>query len=520
MSLTRKTHDFNDERALHYVEFQTGIIKLAQVTAKRKMPAKKAFQVMLHTPSLFKAVDGHYQLNVLWQHRKGDREIVVNASSCALDFYYQGNLFLSALLNEKNELEIKIPDTPRDEWSENDINAIIFAFNDALRAQKISYAENKDKCIIPFQLSKNSNHHFDKDAFSNMMNCIPDHFSYRLNCVFNNARRRKNDFIFHLDWPMSKGFMHTLKVVFTRGDLFSRHFNEGELYSWLMSEESLLTYFPHYEKYKVSPGQFYYNLKVYEICKDSEKGKQEHEVLDVWTSEDAYVDELRTVHNGERISGNDVLDIYRYFDKYLFNTEYTFICDASKLFNQDKSIKIPLRLISALCTGQTWYQRKLPGLSLFECKNFLTIADRVITQDSFRRDKALADLQSLPLSEWSSMLDDEKLKIFQELCGRHLPSENHEFGKVFTLKDLVIKIYDDAKSKKCITSDLAALVKLLCEGTRVVKNSQKFKESDADFWLKSRVEELLGASRFWIRKRAQQEISGENKEVLQTRYLN
>lgn len=487
---TKKIVTENDNRAMSYVEFQTHLLDLAQVASGREMQTGKALQKMLERPGFFVDKKTHHELRFMWQYKNTEREIVILATPYGLQFSYQDHIFLTLNLKGRTEL-IQVENVEEKyDWTAREIEELINHFKEALQIHDISPS------VFSAQL-----YHYDKKSFKKMLKAYSDYdLTYRIQkTLVEGGRQRLNDFTLRLDWPY-QGEVHPLKLVFSRAQRFSRDFNAGELYSWLLTEETLLTYFPHYGQYHIKPGQYYYCLRAYEIEKNA-IGKEEHQVLAFWLALDGFVGELRTVHSTPTFPGNAVLSLFSLLDKHLFQIKNTFICDASNLFNEDKSIKIPLRLILALGaedveSGKTWYQRKLPGLTLFNCHHFISSANRVITQNSCLRDQALAELQALSLDSWSQMLDRERQEQLQQLRDNYFDK-----GEAQTLNVLVIKIHAHARAEKRITSDLALLVRLLCENTRVFKDTKPFAQDDADFWVKSRVEELLGKSRFWLRQR-------------------
>ena len=103
-----------------------------------------------------------------------------------------------------------------------------------------------------------------------------------------------------------------IMVCFSRNNLFD------EDYSWCLQENTLLN-FPEYSSYRMATTQFYCSFMVYEqISKENNK-----EVLKAWFSQDALYGELYEVKKGNQLSGNEILNIYQYFDK-LFNIKKTF----------------------------------------------------------------------------------------------------------------------------------------------------------------------------------------------------
>lgn len=493
----------DQSQIMSYIEFQTHLIDLAQVASGRQMQTAKALQRMLDRPNFFMDKKKHHELCFMWPYKGRERKITILATPSGLEFFFQNQIFLTLQLNGESKLIAEKKTLEERVWPDQAIEQLVSNFKEALQID----------CGSTPSFAQDKPYHYDKKAFKQMLKAYSNYeLTYRIQkTMIEGGSQRLNDFTLRLDWPY-QGEVHKLKLVFSRAQRFSRDFNAGELYSWLLTEESLFAHFPHYRQYHIEPGQYYYCLRAYEINKN-EGVKEEHQVLALWLALDGFVGELRTVHATPTFPGNAVLTLFSLLDRHLFQMKNTVICDASNLFNEDKSIKIPLRLILSLGaedveSGKSWYQRKLPGLGLFNCHQFKTSADRVITQDSFVRDQALAELQALPLDSWSQMLDQERQEQLQALRDRYLDKDEKQ-----TLNMLVMKVHEHARAEKSITPDLALLVKLLCENTRVFKDTKPFAQGDADFWVKSRVEELLGKSRFWLRERQEERPAPEEDSV-------
>ncbi len=343
---------------------------------------------------------------------------------------------------------------------------------------------------------------------------------YRINhIIVKNAKKhalvRGEKYSFYLHWPDSLKKSHSLKVTFSRSDYF------GKNDSWVLDEKTLLTRFPEYTDKNSKSGQRYCSLSVKELIPIEKKGrsikKKEIEILSFWIAMNGLVGELRDLQKGKNFSGNDVLSIYSYFYQ-IFRIKSTFICDASRLSDKSDTVRIPLRLLSSLCTGKTWYETKLPGVKLFECHQFKSARNGFVTQHAATRNKALHELRELRLSVWYEMLNQsDKLTLINlfQMLPKNENSENNEnrrslrlfinhenhpivFGAT-TVQQLAVFLFDDSKTKRVITPQIEAFSQLLC-GELHRDHEERVSESESDYWVKSRVKEILWGGFFWIKE--------------------
>lgn len=350
------------------------------------------------------------------------------------------------------------------------------------------------------------------------------------NIIVKNAKKhalvRGEEYSFNLNWPDSADNPHTLKVTFSRADHF------GKKYSWIMDEKTLLTQFSVYAGKNIQLGQRYCSLSVKEISPSEKKRKKykhkknEIEILSVWMAMDGLVGELRDLKKGKYFSGNDILAIYSCFDQ-IFKIKSTLICDESRLADKKDNIRIPLRLLSALCTGKTWYEAKLPGVKLFECHKFKSAYNGLVTQNSMTRNQALQELRELRLSTWYKMLDQTGKLTLNRLFLMLRNPENQldknsrrslrlfihrqqniiNFGKA-TLHELTTVLFNDSKKKRILTRELEEFSYLLC-GSLNHDYKEKVSKSESDFWVKSRVREILWGGYFWIKEASHVETKVE-----------
>lgn len=499
-----------NHRTLLYLEFQSFILGLVTKAINRKASSLSAFQQLLNSP-IFASCDDEYQLvTVKWPCEDGVHELDIqgDATKNSLMFYEEGKLCLT-LKVEKNQLSVDITQRGMMVFTTPDIESIVHHFNQLFRAKKIVYHQKRRQQIE--YISAQDGFHHDKREFDKRVAACADHqLTYRIENLFvNQAKRHANDYTFFLDWPDALKNNHQLKVTFSRAESFH------DEYSWVLQEPVLLRSFSEYKHDQLSPGQLYYSLSINEVVDDDES-TTENEILSFWLAVDGIVGELRDLKKGSSLTGNDVLAIYRYFDDIL-KIKHTLICDASRIENEEASINIPLRLLNALCTGQTWYQSKLPGVRLFDCKNFQSAHNGVITQNSQARSKALHELQQLPLLRWYSMLSAKNKKILLSLVlndevqpdERRLRSARlfntkqsqpieQLFGKK-TVQQLAISLYNQSKKAQGISPALAQFSDLLTQGMHE-DDEMKPDRNASDFWVLQKVHTLLWGSFFWIKE--------------------
>lgn len=506
-----KNRDCFRMNTMPYVELQTRLLKMMEKVSKEQMSVHAAFLLLVSSNELFgNQPKGGWR--IAWPYHDSLREITVKATRCEetshlkLELSYLEERFLSIAWQMGNDIIASLHDS-EGKWTKREVSDLIDHFNQVIRAKRITYV---DGTIVEIQ--KNNIHSFNKEEFDKFIQQYSEHhLTARINNVIvNHAAEHANDYTFKLQWPESLNHHHQLKVTFSRADKFRAN------YSWFVNEKTLVNMFPKFNNGALNTGQFYYSLKVSELANDKEQtAQQEVEVLSLWLTLDGLFGELRDVTKGVHLSGNDVLNIYNFFDQ-LFKVKNTFICDASRLVNEDETIHIPLRLISALSSGKTWYESKLKGVTLFECSQFATVSNDVINQNKEKRNEALKELQMLPLQKWYAMLDSagkmalRDIYISDEKCQKARPrrsvrlfEKSHaqvDFGKT-TLQEFTAKVYSKAKERKEITPTLATLAKLLCDGICLYEDKHhKLDENMPDFWVKSRVRELMWGGYFWVKE--------------------
>lgn len=514
---------------MSYMAFQTAITKLIEKVTKAKFNVADSFEELIKTKELFKKNGKQFQLHVDWPHQGVYKDLLVNARQIEgndkvnreqiLEFSCDDSQFLRISCRGDDEviIEKNIPFKVRTLWSEIDIDELISNFNQVLRANQITYINKK-----PQNESVNVN----KDEFAQLIHQYKDrNITYRIeNVILKNAVKKANEFVFYINWVDSQDEHHLLKAIFSRSDLFYLPTNDYPGYSWVFTENALLTAFPEYRQYDINAGQFFYSLKIFELPSGQITNASQTEILNVWLTSDALFGELHHVGKGKNMSGNEVLNIYEYLDQ-LFRVKYTFICDASSLQTDDHSINIPLRLILALATGKTWYENKLSGVRLFECHEFQTVANGVVSQNIERRNLALRELQQLSLKSWYEMLNKNEQKQLYDLYLTYFDSNKPRrslrlkniqiasFDNSISIQDLTVKIYNASKIAKTITPDLISLVELLCGGNKLSEKLLIDKKAP-DFWIKKRVNELLSGSTFWIKERKDEMTNPQNVKSL------
>ncbi|MDR3492240.1 MAG: hypothetical protein P4M12_09410 [Gammaproteobacteria bacterium] len=518
---------------LSFMEFQTGLIELSKQIDSERISPKQALQKILSLPKILNKSDTDATgLFIEWPHELGNRiiNIVIEKIDDSTNDVHILKLilkkvFITIKLRVNHEMIVEYDLSDKKDknlrWKKEDIYELVNEFYSIIKVRKIIYKDiyaNTQESIV----KKNRNWHFNQAQFNQIitqykMNSI----TYRINnVIINNAQRKLDDYKFFLNWPIKDDAVVSLKIVFSQADKFYLPKGDNAGYSWFFTERQLLSSFADYKQYPINPGQYYYSLKVYEKA-DKRTKEKDKEVLNVWLSNDAKYGELHSVHKGKSLSGNDVLNIHKYFDQ-LFQIKNTFICDDSHIKLDKKSIKIPLRLILALVTGKTWYQTKLPGVKLFECKNFKSAHDGLITQNQDNRNLALLELQNLTLEKLYTMLGGAEQKSLVALYKNYIPhpqilhratrgflffltGDQTLLGVKTTLRELVTEIYEQSKADKSKLSDLECITHILCKDSGLGGEDIKPMEEDSlGYWYKVRVNELLWNSFFWIKTEAPQ----------------
>ena len=530
-------NNFNIGTPMPYMEFQTKLLKVFERVNSRKISTKASFAELATTSTLFHDNGDNLVLRVNWLHHDGDQELLIYAIpeldeeeqdvGYTFQFYSGDRHILTISYDHDNEIKVQQHHSSGNgvQWNNIDISNLVDEFNQVFHAKRINFISKKMKDEVCVEIRKNDITCFSKEEFDQFIHQYQDYnLTYRINnVILQNSSKRGNNYTFKLMWPDSMDHCRQLKVTFSRADLFE------ENYSWFVNEKILLKSIPEYSQEGLKTGQYYYSLKINEVMDETEtSSKHEAELLCLWLTVDGLVGELRDLEKSSHFSGNDILNIYLYFAQ-LLKVKNDFLCDESKLMSDDRSIRVPLRLISAIATGKTWYENKIPGLTLFECHKFETKANGVITQNRAARSKALQELQKLPLRDWHKMLDEQQREVLASLY-KSVTSDNSVFlrrstrllakkggnAKInfadMTIQDFTTKIYNDAKASKAITPALARLVELLCDGISLLADNNSLRPSMSDYWVKSRVRELLWGSYFWVKKSEQQNELEEGKQ--------
>lgn len=520
----------NNGKTLQYIEFQTAIVNLANFIKANHLSVRHAFTKLATSATLFKQLsDTAYEAAVDWPYHDSHRTLVfqckfnydqtVNSGQYVIRVRYHKTCFLELSSTSNNELIANIfYKNASKYWHDEDILELIDDLNDALNAKKL-IIKHKNTLSSILDLYRIKNNHIGKDALDGLIQKYQTSaISYRINHVIvPYSTFQHNRYLMHLDWRDQSDQLHKLNVRFSKADFFYEPIAGNRGYSWVFSEQTMLSHFPEYSAHNIQVGQHYYGLSVCEVTKkDGSDRDDETSVLDIWLTNDGNYGELHGVHRGKKLSGNDVLDIYRFFDR-LFQVKKTFFCDVSSLNNGDLSVRIPLRLILAIMTDKTWYQAKLPGVTLFECQDFPTIANGRITQSKASRDQALRELQSMTLRQWYLMLSEEGrsqlLDIYYEnyreqvghitrrtrLSTSAAANIMKTLGKL-TLKDFTATVYQASKKSGNMSRSLIMLTKLLCGTTDADSQLIAVDQLAPDYWVRHRVNVLLNDSLFWVKE--------------------
>ena len=202
------------------------------------------------------------------------------------------------------------------------------------------------------------------------------------------------------------------------------------------------------------------------------------------------------------------------------------IDDATLAYKHSHS-SIPVRLISALASGKTWFEKELPGLKLFDSRNLPIQSHHTIYQNGDLRARSLQELQLLTLIKWYDMLNDDGRESLRTLQQEFLAQNTHAYS-IFrknkqiknsqekanvgdeTLQALTIAVCRDARSKKTVTPELYELFHLLCGNIALDFGNIPLDKKSSDYWVKSRVHQLLWGSYIWV----QRNIDDESKKTL------
>lgn len=351
---------------------------------------------------------------------------------------------------------------------------------------------------------------FTSEAFAEIMHNYA-HFTFRYrinNAIVNHSQSTANTNQFYLYWEDSQKFYKPIIVTLKHVDKFK------PAYSRFFTENSLVKFAATHFNYKIKPDESFYRLDVHQRVHNGGGVYDDVRLLTMWFTTDGKIGELRHVGSGDHFSANETLRIYNYFAQFL-QIQTLFIADDSELVASSANIKIPIRVISAIATGKTWLQRRIPGLTLFNADSIAVGDMNKVNQSGSARDKSLQELQALKLSDWQKQLSqDAQPKLFNlylkfiwskklnNRSGKGFLTKNYEkeakadFSKT-TLQTLTAAIYDDAKNKKEITDELALLNDLLCGNLGLDFGTIPLNKKAPDHWVKSRVRDLMWGSYIW-----------------------
>ncbi len=446
-----------------------------------------------------------------------------------LDFRVGRQRLMTLGMRGNRTLQVGVPDSEsRLLWPLTAIHEVVDLFNILLQAHKIQYGNSG---CITVGTSNLGAIKYSGEEFERHMTKLS---KYNLTCRLNSSvvaylPPQGNTYQFKMDWfDAVSSKQHRLNVTFVRGEKFVTN------YSRFLTENNLLNLTPTYQH--VKPGQLYYSLKIEQSVRQPDtwsknnirtENYSELTLLSMWFTLDGLVGEIRAINPGENLSGNEVLRVYEYFAR-LLKIENVFIYDDATLEDTVKNAKIPLRAISAIATGKTWFE-KLPGVRLFEGKHLPVGAHDVISQNSFKRDAALKELQGLPLEKWYSMLDKTQQKILYGLHQYYWPRKQPSgifsrgskaydpnpahFGDM-TLKNLAERVYQESKKHRRCTLELSKLNDLLCGTVGLTIDSLRWVANAPDYWVKSRIYQLLWGSLIWQQNGNLPEYTSNLKQLL------
>ena len=353
--------------------------------------------------------------------------------------------------------------------------------------------------------------------------------SGRLNSVIMNHSILEADArVFYLYWTDTAQHLHPLKVTYSTSNVFPAN------YSAAVTEASLSQLVPAFHAVVLDENVKYGIFKVEEVSghgsavmgsrQSAEIKKLDYHsdnipLLTMWLTLDGFIGELRTAHLASSLAATDVMMIFHYFSK-LFQLEQLLVFDDSAIGNFDENVRVDLRLMSALATGRTWYEKNLKGSQLIGCSQFALTTDTIISQSEEHRAAALAALQGLPLAKWNEMLDVEGQAILAKLYLRYFLKRGSSirffrgsrtseekpvnFGSK-TIFELAAVVYAEAEEKNELTSALKRMNDLLCgEG--------ECKEPDD--WIKSRIDQLLEGSCLWLFSGVADQVSKSNRQMI------
>lgn len=449
-----------------YIVFQTA--KMDIISTHNNKSCYTPYDKLSQNTLLFKKIDkSSFQMTLDWPHQNGNKPILIyleklsETENWLLRFYDEENHLFTLQINDKDKPTIKKNKKNPKDWNNEDIDSLAADFTEIFDKPK----ENK---IPTRQNQKISAAFFDQYSY------LPA--TYRIQNIM--QTNTTNSLSFPIDWVDSQNHRYHLNATLSRANTYN---------SWFLTEKNFLTFF--YPKYKMEARQYYYNFVA--------KEPNEHEVLKIWFTPDQTCGELYEVSKGthsQNLPGKEILNIANKFTKEI-PIKTMFLCDVSKISD------IPLRLISAISSGKTWYEKNIPGLKLFECKE-LDTNQMMMTQNMAARQKALKELQELPLTEWYKMLDAGQQKILKEIYDHNISESGPFLKSKITLRELTTTIYQRSIAQKTVTSDLVNLNNLLVEDLddEEDKNDLDKNLNSTNAWVRIRVSELLINSLFWIKQ--------------------
>lgn len=328
---------------------------------------------------------------------------------------------------------------------------------------------------------------FCSEKFAKIMHKYDQYtFKYKINnAIVNHSQNEENSRVLYLYWADSKKYYQAIKLSLTQVDQFTRG------YSRFLIPEKLSEFAHKTFSYKINPSDGYYRFDVHQRAAYPNGVFEDILLLSLWFTLDGKFGELRYVGHGLNFSANEALRIYKYFAEF-FRIQTTFIVDDAHLTSLSNR-NIPIRVISALATGKTWFERRIPGMTLFN-ENCIAVGEvNTVSQSGSARDQSLRELQALKLSEWQKMLPESGKKQLTELYSKFL--FNKKTAKtgfsLETVQTLTAAIYNDAKNKKTNTEELVQLSDLLCGNLGIDFGTIPLNKKAPDHWVKSRVKDLL-----------------------------
>lgn len=307
-----------------------------------------------------------------------------------------------------------------------------------------------------------------------------------------------------LYWTDTDKHLHALRVSFS----FSKNFPARQVK--YINENNIVDIIPGFRNASFKKAQEYFSMTVDEL---TDSRFDEPRLLNMWFTMNGFIGELRHVQAGQKIGPDEAMRIYEYFAGF-FQIENTYVCDDVMLQDGKHGYQVPLRVIAAIATGKTWFERHMRGLKLIDVKRFAMTANEFIQQDASARLQDLADIQSLSLEKWHEMLDEHQKPVLMAIYERNMPKRRSSGSAVFfrksnaqqvkesvfgesTLMNLTEVLYKEALVQKTVTADLWQLYELLSGHVSLQFGSIPLDRRSGDYWVKSRVQKLLWSSCLW-----------------------